>query len=310
MAKSPRPWYGRDFGLSFRMGLTMFLLFALYAAFIVVLWAVKVGWPFLITIMVLVAIMQLLLSDKIVLWASGARTISPEQAPELHQIISRLAQLADLPTPKLAWINTRIPNAFAIGKHPKNSTIAVTQGLVARLDATELEAVLAHELTHIKNRDVTVMSLASFFAMVASFIVQQFFFLGFAMGGAGGGRRGGRNGGGGGQAVIIIWLASLVVWAVSYVLIRTLSRYREYAADRGSAILTGHPGYLASALEKIQSGMRTVPTRDLRQVESMNAFFIFPAVRKNSMMEIFATHPTLEHRLRRLELLQQKMERK
>lgn len=304
VAKSSRPWYGRDFGLSFRMGLTMFLLFALYAAFIVVLFAVGVRLPVLIVVMVLVAMSQLFLSDKIVLWASGARLMNAQQAPELHEMISRLAQLADLPTPKLAWSNTRLPNAFAIGKSPKNAIIAVTRGLVERLDSTELEAVLAHELTHIKNHDVMVMSLASFFAMVASFIVQQFFFLGFAMGGE---RRGRNNNGG--QAVILIWLASLVVWAVSYVLIRTLSRYREYAADRGSAILTGHPGYLASALEKIQSGMRAVPDRDLRQAESMNAFYIFPAVRKNSVMEIFATHPTLEHRLRRLETLQQQMEK-
>ncbi len=307
MARSSRPWYGRDFGLSFRMGLTMFLLFALYAAFIAVLWRFGVPWPTLITIMLLVAISQLFLSDKIVLWASGARVIQTQQAPELHQIISRLAQIADLPTPKLAWINTRLPNAFAIGKNPKTAVIAVTRGLVERLDATELEAVLAHELTHIKNRDVSVMGYASFFAMVASFIVQQFFFLGFAM--EGGGRRNNQNGGGG-QAVIIIWLASLVVWALSYVLIRTLSRYREYAADRGSAILTGHPAYLASALEKIQSGVRMTPNRDLRQAESMNAFFIFPAVRKNSMMELFATHPTLEHRIQRLEKLQQQMEKK
>lgn len=308
MAKTSRPWYGRDFGLSFRMGLTMFLLFALYAAFILVLAVIGVRSPVLITIVVLLAIAHLWLSDKIVLWTSGARLMNPQQAPDLHQIISRLSQLADLPTPQLAWVNTRVPNAFAIGKNPKTSIIAVTRGLVERLDPTELEAVLAHELTHIKNRDVSVMSLASFFAMVASFIVQQFFFLGFFMGG--GGERRNSRGGGGSQAVIIIWLASLVVWAVSYVLIRTLSRYREYAADRGAAILTGHPGYLASALEKIQSGMHMVPTSDLRQAESMNAFFIFPAVRKNSMMEVFATHPTLEHRLRRLELLQQQMEKK
>lgn len=307
MARSSRPWYGRDFGLSFRMSITMFLLFALYAAFIVVLTAVGVRLPLLIIIMVLVALSQLFMSDKIVLWASRARIMTPQQAPELHQIISRLSQMVDLPTPKLAWIDTRLPNAFAIGKSPKTAVIAVTRGLVERLDAKELEAVLAHELTHVKNRDVMVMTLASFFAMVASFIAQQFFFFGFAMGG---GARRGRSNGNEGEDLIIIWLASLAVWAISYVLIRTLSRYREYAADRGSAIITGHPAYLASALEKISSGMRSVPTRDLRQAESMNAFYIFPAIRKNSVMEIFATHPTLEHRLNRLEMLQQQMEKK
>ena len=304
MAKSRKPWYGRDFGLSFRMGLTMFLLAALYAAFIVVLWAVRVPPATLVTIIVLVLLSQLFLSDQIVLWASGARIMRPEQAPELHQMISRLAQLADLPTPRLAWINTRMPNAFAIGKNPKTAVIAVTRGLVDRLDAQEIEAVLAHELTHIKNRDVTVISLASFFAMVASFIVQQFFFVGFSMEGD---RRGQDNEG---QAMMVVWLASIIVWAISFILIRTLSRYREYAADRGSAILTGHPGYLASALQKIQSGVRTTPSRDLRQAESMNAFFIFPAVRKDSVMEMFATHPTLEHRIRQLERIQQQMEKR
>lgn len=303
MAKSFRPWYGRDFGLGFRMGVTMFLLFALYALFIVVLWHFGVPWPTLIVIMALVALSQALFSDKIVLWASGARVLRPQEAPELHKIISRLAQLADLPTPKLAWVNSRMPNAFAIGKNPKSAVIAVTRGLIERLNGEEVEAVLAHELTHVKNRDVVVISLASFFAMVASFIVQQFFFVGFSME-----DRDNRNGGG--QAVIIVWLASLVVWAISFILIRTLSRYREYAADRGSAILTGHPGYLASALEKIQSSMRTVPTRDMRQAESMNAFYIFPAIRKDSVMEVFSTHPTLEHRIRQLEKLQQQMEKK
>ncbi len=297
MARSSRPWYGRDFGLSFRMGLTMFFLFALYALFVLVLLYSGVPLPTLIVILALVALSQVFLSDQIVLWASGARVIKPQEAPELHKIIARLAQLADMPTPKLAWINTRMPNAFAIGKNPKTAVIAVTRGLVERLDGTEIEAVLAHELTHIKNRDVTVIGLASFFAMVASFIVQQFFFIGFSMEGD----RRDRNGGG--QAIIIVWLVSALVWAISYVLIRTLSRYREYAADRGAAILTGHPGYLASALQKIQSGMRSTPTRDMRQAEAMNAFFIFPAVRKDSLMEIFSTHPSLEHRLSQLERL-------
>jgi len=305
MAKSARPWYGRDLGLSVRMMITMLLLAALYAGFVAVLWAVHVPWGLLIVIMALVALSQYALSDQIVLWSAGARILRPQEAPELHRIITRLAQIADLPTPKLAWINTRMPNAFTIGKNPKNAVVAVTQGLVDRLDENELEAVLAHELTHIKNRDVTVITLASFFAMVASFIVQQFFFFGFGMENDRRDRQGG-----GVSAVMVVWLASIIVWAVSYVLIRTLSRYREYAADRGSAILTGHPGYLASALLKIQSGMRMSPTRDLRQAEAFNAFFIFPAMRKDSLMELFATHPTIEHRIRRLESLQQQMEKK
>lgn len=300
MAKRSGPWYGRDLGLSFRMSLTMFLLFALYAAFVVVLVAVRVPIPMLVFILVLVAASQYFLSDQLVLWSTGSRMLGPHDAPELRRIVERVAQLADLPMPKLAYMRQRMPNAFTIGKNPKKSVITVTQGLLDLLDEHELEAVIAHEMTHIKNRDVVVISLASFFAMVASFIVQQFFFFGMGMEGERRDRQGG-----GGQAVIIVWLASLAVWAISYVLIRTLSRYREYAADRGSAILTGHPAYLASALQKIQAGMRQTPTRDLRHAEAFNAFYVFPAMRKGSFRELFATHPTLEHRVAYLEKLQQ-----
>lgn len=216
-------------------------------------------------------------------------------------MVERLAQLADVPVPRLAVMPTRMPNAFATGRSPKHAVITVTQGLVDQLSDQELEAVLAHELTHIKNRDVAVITVASFFAMIASFIVQQFFFFGL-MAEEDRGRRGG-------QLIMFVWLASLVVWALSYVLIRTLSRYREYAADRGSAILTGHPGYLASALRQINTMMNRTPQRDLRQAESFNAFFIVPAIRKDSMMEIFSTHPSLTHRIDRLEKLQEEMEK-
>jgi heat shock protein HtpX len=303
MAKTSKPWYGRDWGLSARMSFTMFLLACLYVAFVVVLWAARVPWSMLVFVIVIVALSQYFLSDQIVLWSAGARLLQPRQAPELHRMVSRLAQIADVPVPKIAWVPTRMPNAFAIGRNPKNATIVVTQGLVDRLEPTELEAVLAHELTHIKNRDVAVITLASFFAMVASFIVQQFFFFGLGM------ESERRNRQGGGQAVLLVWLASIAVWAISYVLIRTLSRYREYAADRGSAILTGHPAYLANALMKIEAGMRTTPTRDLRQAEAFNAFYIFPALRRDSVMEIFSTHPTIEHRIHYLEKLQQQMEK-
>ena len=302
MRMTQKSWYGRDYGLSFRMFVTMLLLAALYLGFVVVLWQLRIGLPILIAVTALLMGSQYFLSDQLVLLATGARRVNPAQAPDLYKMLERLAQIADIPTPKLAIMPTRMPNAFATGHNPKNAVIVVTEGLLTRLDPNELEAVLAHELTHIKNRDVAVITIASFFAMLASFIVQQFFFFGFAM-------EDNRDRQGGGQAVILVWVASVVVWAVSYVLIRTLSRYREYAADRGSAILTGHPAYLASALQKINATMYRNTTRDMRQSEAFNAFFIFPAIRKDSLMEIFATHPSLEHRLAYLEKLQAQMEK-
>lgn len=304
MSKKSQYWYGRDFGLSLRMFITMLLLAALYLFFIGALLVANVRAPILVTVMVLLAVSQYYFSDQLVLLSTGSRTLTPGQAPELYQMLERLSQMADIPTPKIALMRTRMPNAFATGRNPKTSVITVTEGLLDRLEPQEIEAVLAHELTHIKNRDVTVITLASFFSMLASFIVQQFLFFGFGM------EDERDRQGGGGQAVILIWGVSLLVWAISYVLIRTLSRYREYAADRGSAILTGHPGYLASALQKIHQSMTRTPMRDLRKAESFNAFFIFPAVRRDSLMEIFQTHPSLEHRIRYLEKLQQDMEKK
>lgn len=300
MAKT-RSWYGRDNGLSFRMMLTMFLLAVLYLAFVVVLFEVGASAPLLIFIIGALMVSQFLFSDRLVLLATRARRVDVRQAPRLYAIVERLAQMADLPMPKLAVMPTRLPNAFTTGTRPKNAVITVTQGLLDRLTDQELEAVLAHELTHIKNRDVMVITYASFFAMLASIIVQQFFLFGLM---AEEDRGRGRNGG---SMVMWVWVASLVVWAISYILIRLLSRYREYAADRGSAILTGHPGYLVSALNKIEHGVRQSPSRDLRQAESFNAFFIMPAVRRDSIMEIFSTHPNLPHRIQYLERIQQDM---
>ncbi len=301
MAKKTAAWYGHDFGLSLRMFITMMLLAALYLAFVVVLWELRVGLPLLIMIIAALAFSQYFFSDSLVMLTTGARVVTPQQAPKLYATVERLSQLADIPVPKIAIMSTRMPNAFTSGRSPKKATITVTQGLLDQLPEQELEAVLAHELTHIKNHDVAVITLASFFAMIAAFIVQQFFFFGL-MAEEDRGRRGG-------QAIMLIWLASLVVWAISYVLIRTLSRYREYAADRGSAILTGHPAYLASALQRINANMSRVPQKDLRQAENFNAFFIFPAVRKDSMMEMFSTHPSLQHRIAHLQKMQEDMEK-
>lgn len=296
-----RTWYGRDTGLVVRMSLSMLLLAILYALFVLVLASLGVGADILVAIVAILLIVQLFFSDQIIFAASGARLLKPGQAPRLQGIVERLAQLADLPVPRLAVMPMRIPNAFTTGRNPKTAVITVTQGLLDLMDDDELEAVLAHEMSHIKNRDVAVIAIASFFAMVASFITHQFFLFGLVAEDDRDRR--------GGQAIMLMLLVSAIVWAISYILIRMISRYREYLADRGSAILTGHPAYLASALRKIERGVARSPTRDLRQAEAFNAFFIFPAVGRQSLMEIFSTHPTIEHRLARLEQMQAGMNR-
>ncbi|WP_338819227.1 Protease HtpX [Moorella thermoacetica] len=291
---------GSDAGLTARMFLTMFLLAALYLFFLAVLWQAGVSYTGIIIFVAIMLGVQYYFSDRMVLWSMGAKEVSPREAPELHALVERLATLADLPKPRVAIVPTPMPNAFATGRNPANAVVAVTTGLMERLTPSELEAVLGHELTHVKNRDMTVLTLASFFATVASFIVQNFFYWGGAFGG--GRDRDERNN------IMLVYLASLVVWLVSYFLIRALSRYREFAADRGSAILTGSPGQLASALVKISGSMARIPTRDLRQAEAFNAFFIIPALNGNSIMELFSTHPSLERRLAYLRRLEQEME--
>ncbi|MDN5347946.1 MAG: heat shock protein HtpX [Clostridia bacterium] len=287
-----------DRGLSARMFFTMFLLAALYLFFILVLWQAGLSYGSIVILAGGMLLVQYYFSDRLVLATMGAQEVSPRQAPELHALIERLAALADVPKPRVAIVRTPLPNAFATGRSPSHAVVAVTTGLLERLENRELEAVLAHELSHIRNRDMTVMTLASFFATVASFIVQHFYFLGFY----GGGRD--RNGRGG---AALIYLVSLMVWLISYFLIRALSRYREFAADRGAAFLTGAPADLASALVKISNSLQRIPTRDMRQAETLNAFFIIPALRGESFMELFSTHPSLERRLAYLRQLEREL---
>ena len=296
-----RKWYGGDTELSIRMFVVLFLLAAVYLAFLWVLWEAGVGTITLVFVAAVMLGIQYFMSDRLVLWSMGAHVVSPEQAPELHATVERLAQMADLPKPRVAIANTQVPNAFATGRSPNHSVICVTTGLLNRLNSAEIEGVLAHELTHVKNRDVMVITLASFLSTVAFLVMRSFMFTGM---GGGLGRRRGRDSG---SAVLLVYLAALIVWAISYVLIRALSRYREYAADRGSAILTGAPSELASALMKISGAMQRIPQRDLREVQGLNAFFILPAISGASLMELFSTHPSLEHRLERLERLEQQM---
>jgi heat shock protein HtpX len=286
---------------------TMLLLGALYTGFILVLWYLGVNFILLLVIAAVILGIQLFFADKIALFSMNAREVSPEEAPQLHALIDRLAAQANLPKPKVAILNTNLPNAFATGRSKNNAVVAVTTGLLDRLNTQELEAVLAHELTHIINRDMVVMTIAMFLSMVASLIVNSFLWGAF-YGGYSGGRRGRDNEGG--NAFILVWLVALIVYAVSFVLIRTLSRYREYAADRGSALITGEPGNLASALMRIEGSIASgrIPDRDLRQAQGVSALMIMPAVRGESVLEIFSTHPSLEHRIERLQRIQKQME--
>jgi len=271
------------------------LLGLLYVIFAVVLFNVlSVGLVPMLLIVVGLAFFQYFTSDKLALAASGAKVVSRDEAPELHEMVERLCAMSDLPKPKVAVVDTDVPNAFATGRSPKHAAVAVTTGLWRRLEPREIEGVLAHELSHIANRDVLIMTVASFFAMLAA-ILTRFGLYGGMFGG------GGRDRDSNGPPIwLIVFVVSIVTYFLSYILIRTISRYREYAADRGAALITGAPEHLMSALQKIASQMSLIPQRDLRQVEGMNAFFIVPTNVKSAVGELFLTHPPLEKRLARL----------
>ncbi len=291
--------FGRDTGLQARMLLTLFLLGLVYAVLVAVLIAAGAG---AITVAVIAAILfaiQYLTADKIALYSMGAREVTPDQAPGLHATIERLCISADLPKPRVAIADTPMPNAFAIGRSPARATVCATTGLLALLSPAELEGVLAHELTHVQNRDVLLMTVASFFASIASFIVQMGFWFG-----AGFDDRDDN-----GPGVIVVVLVSAVVYMVSFVLLQTLSRYREFAADRGSAIITGRPSALSSALLKISGAMDQIPQRDMRAANGeLAAFYIFPPRAKQSIATLFSTHPPLEARLEALSRLEAQLQ--
>jgi heat shock protein HtpX len=299
-----RKAYGRDAGLTLRMLATGGLLGLLYVVFAVVLFQVlNVGLVPMIVIIVAIAFFQYYTSDKLALAASGAKIVERDEAPELHAMVERLCAMADLPKPRIAMVDTDVPNAFATGRNPNHAAVAVTTGLWRRLEPKEVEGVLAHELSHIANRDVLVMTVASFFAMLAGVLTR----FGLYAGMWGGGGRNNNN-----NAVpvwLIVVLVSVVTYVLSWILIRTISRYREYAADRGSAVITGAPEYLMSALQKISSQMSRIPQRDLREVQAMNAFFIIPASVKQAGAELFMDHPPLEKRLAALERIAREMGR-
>jgi heat shock protein HtpX len=295
--------YGRDAGLSFRILLTSSLLGLLYVVFAVVLFNVlNVGLVPLLVIVIGIAFFQYFTSDKLALAASGAKVVERDQAPELHDMVERLCAMADLPKPRVAIIDTDVPNAFATGRSPKHAAVAVTRGLWQRLEPREIEGVLAHELSHIANRDVLIMTVASFFAMLAGLLTR----FGIYGGMFGGGR--GRD-----NNTVPVWLIVLLVSVVTYflsqILILAISRYREFAADRGSALITGAPEHMMCALQKISSDMFRIAQRDLRQVETMNAFFIIPTAVKKGAATLFTTHPPLEKRLEALAEIAREMGR-
>ncbi len=301
--------YGRDAGLTSRMLFTGFLLGLLYVVFAVVLFQVlNVALVPMILIVVGLAVFQYYSSDKLALAASGAKVVTPEQAPELHAMVDRLCALTGLPKPKVAIVDTDMPNAFATGRSPKHAAVAVTSGLMRRLEPEEIEGVLAHELSHVLNRDVLIMTLASFFAMLAGVLTRFGLYAGM-FGGGYGGNRSNNNGNNQIPVWLIVLVASIIVYAVSWVLIRTLSRYREFAADRGSALITGAPEHLMSALQKISGQIAAIPAQDLREVAAMNAFFIIPTTVKQKTAVLFMDHPPLEQRLEKLAAIAREMGR-
>ncbi len=298
--------YGRDSELTFRMFFTMFMLGLLYVAFIGLLFWAGISPIFIGVIAVVMALFQYYGSDKLVLMTTRAKVVSPQEEPRLHATIERLAAMADMPKPKsIAIMDTHVPNAFATGRNPKNSVIAVTRGLLSRLDEKEVEAVLAHELTHVKNRDVAVLTWASIIVIMAGYMMQMLFWMSL-FGGIGGRDR--RDGGNAAMIMLAVYVGTIAVYFLSQLLIMALSRYREYAADRGSAIITGAPLQLASALSKISNDMYRIPEKDLRQVEHANAFFIIPKLKDDKMASLFSSHPSVDTRIERLRDMQREME--
>jgi heat shock protein HtpX len=296
----PRPTsFGKDTGLQVRMALTLFLLGLVYVVLIVAMLAVGANGVTVAIIAGGLAAVNLFASDKLALAAMGARVVTPQEAPQLHAMVERLCVQADLPKPKVAIAKTRMPNAFALGRSPKSATVCATTGIMELLSPAELEGVMAHELTHVANRDVLIMTLAGFFATIAAYIVQ----FGFFFGGGGGYGDDDDN-----PSFMVLLLVSLVVYVVSFLLMQALSRYREFAADRGAAIITGRPSALASALQKISSGMHNIPQKDLRAAGELNAFFIFPAGVGKGISGLFATHPPMEKRIAALARLESQLQ--
>lgn len=295
MATSSRNRFRSDPQLVARMGITMFLIGALYVSVVAALIFSGINLGFVLVIAALLLLAQYYFSDKMALYGMGGRLVTPEEAPELHGIVDRLCALSNMPKPRVAIADTDIPNAFATGRNPKHAVVCATTGILRRLEPQELEGVLSHELSHVAHRDVAVMTFASFLGMAAGLITRMAMYSGFF---GGFDDDDDRNGAG---AFFLVLLVSLAVYALSFILTRTLSRYRELSADRSGALLTGRPSALASALQKVTGDMARIPTRDLRAAEPFNAFFFTPALANGfSVSSLFSTHPSLEKRLAQL----------
>ena len=286
-----RTRYPPDRGLSVRMGMTMFLLGLLYVALVALIVYAVDNLALALVVAVGALFAQWFFSDRIALYAMHGRVVTPEEAPELHGMIDRLCAIADMPKPTVAVADSDVPNAFATGRTPARAVVCATTGLMRRLDERELEGVLAHELSHVAHRDVTVMTVASVVGVLAGFLTRIVVYSGMG--------RARRDSGP--PVVLVVVLVSMVVYALSFLLTRALSRYRELSADRAGAFLTGRPSALASALVKISGEMSRIPTRDLREAEPYNAFFLVPAIAPGfSLSSLFSTHPPLQRRLQQL----------
>ena len=291
--------FKRDPELVFRMYFTMFLLGVLYAIFAVIMLKFGIPLVFVGVVVGLMVLVQYFLSDKLILWSTGAKQVSPAEEPELHAMVDRLARNAGMPKPKVAVINSSVPNAFATGRNPKNSLVAVTTGIRQRLTDRELEGVLGHELAHVRNKDMRVLAIANFLVTMTSFVMSMLFWSALF-----GGRRDRQ---GGGQAMMLLYLITMVVYFVGQLLVLALTRYREYGADHSGAEISGDPGALATALEKISGAMARIPSEDLRKLQTANAFLFIPAALKGeNVIHLFSTHPPVEDRIRRLRELEQR----
>lgn len=306
--------FPQDRGLTARMLTTVFLLGLLYAIFITALVLAHVQLGFILAIALVILFVQYFYSDKIALFSMGGKVVTREQQPQLHAIVDRLCAMANMPKPAVAIAQTDIPNAFATGRDQKHAVVCVTQGLLRRLNEPEVEAVLSHELSHVAHRDVAVMTVASFLGILAGLLTRVLMYMGLFGGFGGGNRRGGFGGNQGGNQLALFEFGALafsaIIYAISFILIRTLSRYRELAADRSGAILIGQPALLAQALVKVSGEMSRIPTQDLRAAEHFNAFFFAPALTRGaSLSTLFATHPPLQKRLDQLAKLDAEMHR-
>ena len=290
--------FKRDSGLVTRMYFTMFMLGILYGVFALFLFAVNFPIIFIGVIVAVMVGVQYFLSDKMIMWSTGAKEVSREEEPELFAMVERVAMKAGMPMPKVAVINSMAPNAFATGRNPKNALVAVTVGIRQRLSDRELEAVMAHEIAHVRNRDMRVLAVTNFLVTVTSFLMTMLFW-NMLFGGFG--RR--QQGGG----IMLVYLVTIVVYFLGQLLVLALTRYREYGADHSGAEISGDPGALANALEKISGGMARIPDEDLRKLQTASAFMIVPAALKGeSAMNLFSTHPPVEDRVRRLRELERR----